>query len=311
LDYHISWWIGFHLFVFFMLVLDLGVFHKKEHEISVKESLIWTGVWISLAMLFNVGVYHFIGERESYEFLTAYVLEKSLSVDNIFVITLIFSYFKVKQKYQHRVLFWGILGALVLRILFILSGVALINKFHFILYFFGAFLVYTGIKMLVSSGNEEINPEKGMIYKFSKKYFNMTPHFHGEKFFIKEDGIRKMTPLFLVLLIVESTDLIFAVDSIPATLSVTNNAFVAYTSNIFAILGLRSLYFAFAGVVKLFRFLSYALSIVLVFIGLKMLLEFKIKIPTSYSLGFVLGVLALSVILSFVFPEKNKSHSTK
>jgi len=289
-----------------MLVLDLGVFHKKEHVVSVKESLIWTMVWISLALIFNAGVYHFIGEKEAYEFLTAYVLEKSLSVDNIFVITLIFAYFKVDQLYQHRVLFWGVLGALFMRIIFIVSGVALIEKFHFILYFFGAFLIYTGFKMLRSGDSEDINPEDSLIYKISKKFFKMTDDFHGEKFFVKIDGVKHITPLFLVLLIVESTDLLFAVDSIPATLSVTNNSFVAYTSNIFAILGLRSLYFAFAGVVKLFRFLSVALSIVLMFIGFKMLLEFKFKIPTSISLGVVLSILAISVILSILFPEKEE-----
>ena len=302
-----TWWIGFHIFVFAMLALDLGVFHKKNHEVSVKESLVWTGVWISLALFFNYGVYHFIGEREAYEFLTAYVLEKSLSVDNIFVMTLIFTYFKVEQKYQHRVLFWGILGALVMRILFIVGGVALIEKFHFILYFFGAFLIYTGGKMLLAGGDSEHNPEEGFIYKLAKKRFRMTEGFHEEKFFIIEKGVRHMTPLFLVLLIIESTDLIFAVDSIPATLSVTKNAFIAYTSNIFAILGLRSLYFAFAGVVQLFRFLSYALSVVLIFIGVKMLIESWYIIPTSYSLGFVLGVIALSVIFSILIPEKDES----
>lgn len=308
MEAQVSWWIGFHIFVLAMLALDLGVFHKKNHNISVKESLIWTGVWVSLALIFNYGVYYFIGEREAYEFLTAYVLEKSLSVDNIFVMTLIFSYFKVESKYQHRVLFWGILGALVMRILFIVGGVALVNKFHFILYFFGAFLVYTGIKMLISGGDEEINPEEGFIYKLAKKYFRMTDHYDGEKFFTIKDGLRHMTPLFLVLLIIESTDLIFAVDSIPATLSVTKNAFIAYTSNVFAILGLRSLYFAFAGVVQLFRYLSYALSIVLIFIGVKMLIESWYKIPTSYSLTFVLGIIALSVILSILIPEKESKN---
>lgn len=309
MEAQVSWWIGFHVFVLAMLALDLGVFHKKNHDVSVKESLIWTGVWITLALIFNYGVYHYIGERESYEFLTAYVLEKSLSVDNIFVMTLIFTYFKVEPKFQHRVLFWGILGALIMRILFIVGGVALIKQFQFILYFFGAFLVYTGVKMLVSGGDEEMNPEDGFIYKIGKKYFRMTDKFEGEKFFVMKNGLRHMTPLFLVLLIIESTDLIFAVDSIPATLSVTKNAFIAYTSNIFAILGLRSLYFAFAGVVQLFRFLSYALSVVLIFIGVKMLIEAWYVIPTSYSLAFVLGIITLSVLLSLAIPEKDKKES--
>lgn len=306
MEVQLSWWVWFHVFVFAMLALDLGVFHRKEHTVSVRESLIWTGIWISLAMVFNYGVYQFMGDVLAYEFLTAYVLEKSLSVDNIFVMTIIFSYFKVESRYQHRVLFWGILGALVMRILFILGGVSLVNKFHFILYIFGAFLVYTGIKMLFS-GEEDIDTEKNFIYRIAKKHFRMIDHFEGEKFFVKHNGIRYMTPLFLVLLIIESTDLIFAVDSIPATLSVTKNAFIAYTSNIFAILGLRSLYFAFAGIVQMCRFLSYALSVVLVFIGLKMLIEHWYKIPTSYSLVFVLGAIGLSIVLSFIFPEKEEA----
>jgi tellurite resistance protein TerC len=303
LEVQLSWWIWFHVFVFAMLALDLGVFHRKEHIVSVKESLVWTLIWIGLAMVFNYGVYHVLNETLAYEFLTAYVLEKSLSVDNIFVMTIIFSYFKVNPRYQHRVLFWGILGALVMRIVFIVCGVSLINKFHFILYFFGAFLIYTGIKMLFNK-EEDVDPSEGFIYKFAKKHFKMIDKYEGEKFFIKKDGIRYMTPLFLVLMIIESTDLIFAVDSIPATLSVTKNAFIAYTSNIFAILGLRSLYFAFAGIVQMCRYLEYALSIVLVFIGVKMLIEHWYVIPTAYSLAFVLGCIGLSIILSLAIPEK-------
>lgn len=305
MEVQLSWWVWFHVFVFAMLALDLGIFHRKEHAVSVKESLIWTVVWISLALAFNYGVYHYIGEVEAYEFLTAYVLEKSLSVDNIFVMTIIFSYFKVKSEYQHRVLFWGILGALVMRILFIVGGVSLVNKFHFILYFFGAFLIYTGVKMLFA-GDEEIDTENNFIYKIAKKHFRMTNQFDGEKFFVRKEGALFMTPLFLVLLIIESTDVIFAVDSIPATLSVTKNAFIAYTSNIFAILGLRSLYFAFAGIVQMCRFLSYALSVVLIFIGVKMLIEHWYKIPTSYSLGFVLGCIGLSILFSLIIPEKKE-----
>lgn len=303
MEAQLSWWIGFHVFVFAMLALDLGIFHRKEHSVSVKESIVWTLVWISLAMVFNYGIYHYMGETPAYEFLTAYVLEKSLSVDNIFVMTIIFSYFKVNSKYQHRILFWGILGALVMRILFIVGGVSLINRFHFILYFFGAFLIYTGVKMMFAS-EEEVNLEEDFIYRFAKKHFRMVDSYDGDKFFIVQNGVRYMTPLFLVLLIIESTDLIFAVDSIPATLSVTKSAFIAYTSNIFAILGLRSLYFAFAGIVQMCRFLSYALSVVLIFIGVKMLIEPFYKIPTSYSLGLVLGVIAISVVLSLAIPEK-------
>lgn len=298
-----SWWVWFHVFVFAMLALDLGVFHRKEKVISVKESLIWTFIWISLAMLFNLGIYFLLGKNEASEFLTCYVLEKSLSVDNIFVITIIFSHFKVLPRYQHRVLFWGILGALVMRIAFILGGVSLIDHFHFILYFFGAFLIYTGIKMLVSSGSE-MDPEKDKIYRFCKKYLRMTPDFVENKFFVKKNKMHYITPLFMVLLIIESTDLIFALDSIPATLSVTKNSFVAYTSNIFAILGLRSLYFAFAGAIGLFRYLAYALSFVLIFIGSKMLVEHYISISTTVSLAIVLGAIALSMILSVAIKEK-------
>lgn len=300
---HASAWIGFHVFVFIMLALDLGVFHRKDKVISVKESLYWTFAWIAMAMLFNLGVYKMMGHTEAYEFLTCYVLEKSLSVDNIFVMTIIFGYFKVLPKYQHRVLFWGILGALVMRILFIVGGVALIAKFHFILYFFGAFLIYTGIKMLVS-GEQEMDPEKDLVYKLSKKYFKMTPDYHGHHFFVLIKGIRHMTPLFMVLLIIESTDVIFALDSIPATLSVTKSSFIAYTSNIFAILGLRSLYFAFAGVVEMFRYLAYALSAVLIFIGVKMLIAHYYEISTGLSLMIVLGTIGISILASIMIPQK-------
>lgn len=298
-----NWWIIFHVFVFLMLALDLGVINKHDHEVSIKESLIWTAIWVALAMLFNAGIYYYMGHKEASEFLTGYVLEKSLSVDNIFVMTIIFSYFKIDSKYQHRVLFWGILGALVMRIIFILGGVSIIERFHFVIYLFGAFLAYTGIKMLIAE-EKEVNPEHDPIYKFCKKHFKMTPHLHKEKFFVKIDGVRHMTPLFLVLLIIESTDVIFALDSIPATLSVTRNAFIAYTSNIFAILGLRSLYFAFAGVVGLFRFLSLALSVVLIFIGFKMLVSHYFEIPTDISLYIVIGLIGSSILASLLFKEK-------
>ncbi len=302
----LSWWVGFHIFVFLMLALDLGFFHRNDKPISIKESLIWTVVWISFALAFNLGVYKFIGHQEAYEFLTCYVLEKSLSVDNIFVMTIIFGYFKVAPHYQHRVLFWGILGALVMRIIFIVGGVALISRFHFILYIFGAFLVYTGFKMLFSS-EKELNPEQDWIYKISKKYFRLTPDFHGKNFFVRLNKKTLMTPLFLVLMIIESTDVIFALDSIPATLSVTKNPFIAYTSNIFAILGLRSLYFAFVGVMPFFRYLSYALSAALVFIGAKMLAAPYYEISTGASLAVVLGSIAISIIASVAIPHKKES----
>jgi tellurite resistance protein TerC len=288
-----------------MLALDLGVINKHEREISIKESLTWTAIWISLAMLFNLGIYYYIGHKEASEFLTGYVLEKSLSVDNIFVMTIIFGYFKVESKYQHRVLFWGILGALVMRIVFILSGVSLIERFHFLIYVFGAFLAYTGIKMLISE-EKEINPEKDFVYKNAKKYLRMTDKMHKEHFTVKINGITHITPLFLVLLIIESTDVVFALDSIPATLSITRNAFIAYTSNIFAILGLRSLYFAFSGVVGLFRYLSFALSAVLIFIGFKMLISHYYEIPTDISLYVVLGLIISSILLSLLIKDDIK-----
>lgn len=289
-----------------MLALDLGVFHRKDKEISVKESLIWTFIWIATALVFNFGVYHYMGSNEASEFLTCYVLEKSLSVDNIFVMTIIFAHFKVLPRFQHRVLFWGILGALVMRIAFILGGVSLIHHFHFVIYFFGLFLIYTGFKMLFSS-EKEMDPERDWVYKYSKKYLKMTPDYVGNKFFVKKNGSYFITPLFLVLLIIESTDVIFALDSIPATLSVTKNSFIAYTSNIFAILGLRSLYFAFAGVIGFFRFITYALSFVLIFIGAKMLLENYIEISTTVSLAIVLGSIGVSMVLSVLIPEKKKN----
>ncbi len=299
------WWIGFHVFVFLMLALDLGVINKKDHVISIKESLVWTFVWVFIALIFNLGVYVYIGKTEASEFLTGYVLEKSLSVDNIFVMTVIFSYFKVDPKYQHRVLFWGILGALVMRILFILGGISLIERFHFLIYLFGGFLAYTGIKMLFSE-EKEVEPEKDFIFKFCKKHFKMTKEMHKEKFFVKINGERHMTPLFLVLLLIESTDLLFALDSIPATLSVTRNSFIAYTSNIFAILGLRSLYFAFSGVVSYFVYLGYALSAVLVFIGVKMLISHYYHIPTDLSLIIVIGLISISILASLIFRPKTK-----
>lgn len=301
----IAWWIGFHIFVFLMLALDLGVINKDNHEVSIKESLFWTGIWILLAMIFNLGVYVFIGHREASEFLTGYILEKSLSIDNIFVMTIIFNYFKIPSRFQHRVLFWGILGALLMRIIFISGGVELINRFHYIIYVFGAFLAFTGIKMLISE-DKEMDPEKDLIYRYAKKIFRVAHHHKGDEFFVVENKLRYVTPMFLVLLIVESTDLIFALDSIPATLSVTRNAFIAYTSNIFAILGLRSLYFAFAGVVDLFKYLSYALSAVLIFIGFKMLISGYYEIPTDVSLYVVVGLISVSIIASLIFREKKR-----
>lgn len=296
-------WIGFLLFVFLMLALDLGIFHRKAHEVKIKEALIWSAVWISLAMIFNYGLYIFMGEQKALEFLTGYVIEKSLSVDNLFVFIMIFSYFNVPAKYQHRVLFWGILGALIMRAIFIFAGVALINKFHWIIYIFGAFLIFTGIKMLFHK-DEKIDPEKNPLVRLFKKFMPVTATSHGEKFFVKLDGKMFATPLFVVLLLVEFTDLIFAVDSIPAILAITNDTFIIFTSNVFAILGLRALYFALAGITKYFYYIKYGLSAVLVFVGVKMTIVDIYKVPIAYSLLIIMSILLLSIVVSLIFPKK-------
>ncbi|WKK78753.2 TerC family protein [Marivirga arenosa] len=302
-------WIGFNIFIVLMLIIDLGVFHKKSHDVSVKEALIWTTVWVTLAFAFNVFIYYYLGQKSAYEFLTGYVIEKSLSVDNIFVIVLIFSYFKVPNKYQHKVLFWGILGALVMRITFIYSGVELINNFHWLIYVFGVFLIVTGIRIL-KSGDEEPDMNKNIAVRLARKLFKITPDFEGDKFFVRKKGVLWATPLFLVVIVVEFTDLIFAVDSIPAILSITNDAFIVYTSNVFAILGLRSLYFALAGVEKYFTYLKYGLSVILVFVGVKMCLADIYKIPTELSLGFIISTLSVAVLASMVL-QSNRNVERK
>lgn len=297
-------WLGFNLFVLMMLALDLGVFHRKTHEVKVKEALIWSAVWISLALVFNAGVWHYMGEEKGMQFLTGYLIEKSLSVDNIFVFILIFSYFNVPAKYQHRVLFWGILGALVMRAIFIFAGVALISKFHWIIYVFGAFLIFTGIRMLRQE-EKELEPDKNPLVKLFKRFMPVTNELHNERFFVKIDGRRFATPLFIVLLLIEATDLIFAVDSIPAILAVSNDPFIVYTSNVFAILGLRSLYFALAGITQYFHYLKYGLAAVLMFVGMKMVLVDIYKVPIEISLLVIASILAASVLASILYPPKN------
>ena len=298
-------WAGFLLFVLLMLALDLGVFHRHSHEVKIREALIWSAVWISLALLFNVGVYFFMGKEKAIEFLTGYVIEKSLSVDNLFVFIMVFSYFNVETKYQHKVLFWGILGALVMRAIFIFAGVALIQQFHWIIYIFGAFLIFTGIKMLVQK-NEQMEPEKNPLVRLFKKFFPVTDTMHGDRFFVKINAKTVATPLFIVLLIIEFTDLIFAVDSIPAILAISNDTFIIFTSNVFAILGLRALYFALAGISKLFYYLKYGLSAILVFVGVKMVVAGFFKIPVMYSLLIIISILTLSVLASVIFPKTDK-----
>ena len=296
-------WIFFNLFVLAMLALDLGVFHRKSHEVSVREALTWTCVWITLAMLFNVFVYYYFDRSKALEFFTGYLIEKSLSVDNIFVIILIFSYFKVPSAYQHKVLFWGILGALVMRVIFILTGVELIHRFHWLIYIFGGFLVYTGIRML-TSGDLKIDPEKNPLVKLARKVMPITPSFEGDRFFVKQDSKTWATPLFLVVILIETTDLIFAVDSIPAILAISDDSFIVYTSNVFAILGLRSLYFALAGIEKYFKYLKFGLSAILVFVGLKMCIADIFKIPIEVSLIVIGFTLMIAMVSSRLFPGK-------
>src|SRR5512134_2068232 len=297
-------WVGFNVFILVMLALDLGVFHRKSHVVSLKESLTWTAVWVALALAFNAGVWHYAGSTKALEFFTGYLIEKSLSVDNVFVFALLFSYFAVPPKYQHKVLFWGILGALVMRAIMIFLGAALIAKFAWIIYVFGAFLILTGIKMIVKR-EEEIHPERNPVVRLFKKLMPVTPEYRGDQFFVRENGIRMATPLFVVLLLVEFTDLIFAVDSIPAIFAVTKDPFIVYTSNVFAILGLRSLYFALAGVMDKFHYLKIGLGVVLTFVGIKMLLAHTTwKIDTLVSLGVIVMILAIAVGLSLVRPKK-------
>ncbi len=291
-------WVGFNIFVLILLAIDLIVFNKKPHEISIKEALIWSAVWITLALIFNVGLYFWMGQEVALQFFTGYLIEKSLSVDNLFVFLLIFSYFKVDAKYQHKVLFWGIIGALVMRGAMILIGAALIERFHWILYIFGAFLVFTGFKMMFQKDEDEVHPEKNIVVRIFRRVFPVDPQYHWDLFFIKKDGKTYATLLFIVLIVVETTDLVFAVDSIPAIFAITTDSFIVYTSNVFAILGLRSLYFALAGMMNMFYYLKTGLSIVLAFIGVKMMVMDIVHIPITIALGVVAGVLALSVIAS-------------
>lgn len=295
-------WIGFNVFVLAMLALDLGVFHRKSHEVKIKEALAWSGVWIALALVFNVLLYFWRGEQAALEFFTGYLIEKSLSVDNIFVFIMIFAYFKVPALYQHKILFWGILGALVMRAIFIATGVTLIQKFHWVIYVFGAFLIITGIKMALQK-DKEIHPEKNPVLKLFRRFMPVTTEYASDNFFTRRDGRLFATPMFVVLLLIETTDVIFAVDSIPAILAITTDPFIVYTSNVFAILGLRALYFALAGVMQMFHYLAYGLAAILVFVGTKMMLVDFYKLPIGIALGVVAGILAISVIASLLHPK--------
>ena len=290
-------WGVFTAFVLVMLVLDLAVFHRRSHEISLREATAWTIAWIALACVFGAGVWVLEGSKAGVEFFTAYVIEKSLSVDNIFVFLVIFSYFRVPLKYQHRVLFWGIFGALVMRAIFIFAGAALLREFEWVMYIFGAFLVFTALKLALA-GDEKFEPENSRMYKLYCKVVPTTREFHEEHFVVRENGALRATPLLACLLLIETTDVIFALDSIPAVFGVTLDTFIVYTSNIFAILGLRALYFVVGGVVDKFRYLDVGLAIVLGFVGLKMLLKDFLHVPVGISLLIVVGVLGASMVAS-------------
>lgn len=305
-------WSGFIIFIFLMLAIDLGIFHKKAHEIEIKEALIWSAVWVGLSLTFNVAIYFWRGPDVALEFMTGYLIEKSLSVDNLFVFLIIFSYFDVPAAYQHKVLFWGIVGALVLRAVFIFSGVALIHKFGWIIYIFGIFLIYTGLRLAFQK-TRQVSPEKNILLRLFKKIVPTVDNYEGARFMARIDNKYVATPLILVLLVIETTDLMFALDSIPAILAITVDPFVVFSSNVFAIMGLRALYFALAGVMRMFRYLNYGLAAILAFIGFKMLLAEFYEIPVAMALGVVAVVLSLSIVLSWLASvhqnNRNGAHS--
>ncbi len=299
-------WVGFFAFIAAMLAIDLGVFRRGSHTVSMKEALVWCGVWFVLAMAFNALIWWWRGAEFGQQFLASYLIELCLSVDNVFVFILTFAYFRVPPKWQHRVLFWGILGAVLMRTIFILIGVSVIARFHWVLYIFGAFLVYTGIKMALTKEETEIHPDENPVVKLFRRLYPVAPHNEHGHFFTKYQGRWMATPLFIVLLVVETTDVVFAVDSIPAVLAITKDGFVALTSNVFAILGLRSLYFALHGIMQLFRYLKTGLAVILIFIGLKMLIEPWLHVTTTLSLGVIGSVLAMSILLSVTIKPKDK-----
>jgi len=296
-------WVGFNVFILAMLFLDLRVFHRKAHVVSIKESLLWTAFWIALSLLFNLGVFFWRGSDVALEFLTAYLVEKSLSVDNLFVFLLIFSYFAVPALYQHRVLFWGILGAIVMRLAFILTGATLIETFHWILYVFGAFLILTSIRMALQK-DRQVNPERNPVLRLFRRFMPVTGDYEGDKFFVKRAARYIATPLFVVVLVVETTDIVFAMDSIPAVLGITVDPFIVYSSNVCAILGLRALYFALAGIMRTFKYLHYGLVAVLFFIGVKMVIAEIYEMPVAIALGVVASVLLVSVMVSVIGARK-------
>ena len=289
----------FSVVVLAMLAIDLGLFHRKPHEVRFREALSWSAVWVALAMLFAGGIYFWFGSKPSLEFLAGYLIEKALSVDNVFVFVVLFAAFRVPAKYQHRVLFWGVFGALIMRAVFIAAGAALITRFHWIMYVFGAILVFTAIKLLMSGG-ESPHPERNAIFRAFSRMVPSVPDYDGQKFTTIRDGRRYATPMLMVLLAIESTDIVFAVDSIPAIFAVTSDPFIVYSSNVFAILGLRAMYFVLAGAIEKFRYVKYGLAAVLAFVGVKMIMAGVYKIPIGVSLGVIVVLLGASVVASLV-----------
>ncbi len=300
-----GWWIFFGVFILAMLALDLGVFNRKTHVIKMKEALLWTSFWVTLALLFGAGIYFFYGHGKAVEYVTAYLIEYSLSIDNLFVFMLIFRYFDVPRAYEHKALFWGILLALITRAVFIFAGVALISCFHWIMYIFGAFLIVTGIKMALNK-QTEVHPDKNIAIRLLRYVMPVSKNFSGAKFFVREGGVRFATPMLAVLLALETTDILFAIDSIPAVLAISQDPFIVYTSNVFAILGLRSLFFAISGLMRLFHLLHYGLAAILSFVGVKMLIADFFHVPVGISLLIIASILIASIISSVVWPEKGE-----
>lgn len=299
---HIAWWIGFFVGVLILLLLDLGLFNRRVHEIKMREALLWSAFWITLSLSFNVLVYFQYGHEAAIQFLTAYFIEKSLSVDNLFVFVIVFNYFRIPGKYQHKVLFWGILGAMVMRLLFIYAGVELINKLHWIIYVFGFMLLISSYKMF-GNKDEASDLENNRVIRFVRSHMKVTKKIYGNRFFIKKYGIRLATPLFVTLIVIEVSDIIFAVDSIPAVLSISRDTFIIFSSNILAVLGLRSLYFALKSMIDKFRYLHYGLAIILGFVGIKMLMADVYHIPIYFSLGFIVFILGLFIFVSIKIPQ--------
>ncbi|HDT15241.1 MAG TPA: TerC family protein [Firmicutes bacterium] len=293
------WWVGFNLFVIGMIALDIAVFHKKDSVVSMKEALTWSFVWVALALLFNVGIYFWFGKASALEYFTGYIIEKSLSIDNLFVFITIFQYFRVPPQYQHRVLFYGILIAMILRAFFILVGIKLVNEFEWILFIFGIFLIYIAVKTAFE-GSEEYDPSKNPAVKIFSRFMPLRSEYDSSRFIVKENGKWHITQLFVVLMVINVVDIVFAVDSIPAIFAITRDPFIVYTSNIFAILGLRALYFAIAGVMGMFHYLKYGLAVILAYVGFKMIITHWIHIDTLFSLVFIVSVITVTIIFSIV-----------